>query len=122
MNWPAVIAGVIGAFVLGFVVYGPLLGLQRRWAEGSHISPEPPAQMPLGTMAAQIIALSLLALIIGLTETTQNLNLALLAILAVAAQSLSVGAWAQKSRFAITVDVGYALGAGAVMILAQGLL
>ncbi|WP_412562841.1 DUF1761 family protein [Thalassobius sp. MITS945101] len=122
MNWPAVIAGVIGAFVLGFVIYGPFLGLQRRWAEGSHISPEPPAQMPVGAMAAQIVALSLLALIIGLTETTQNLNLALLAILAVAAQALSAGAWAQKSRFAITVDVGYALGAGAVMILAQGLL
>ena len=40
-NWLALITGVVAAFLLGFVVYGPLLGLQRRWAEGTRIDPEP---------------------------------------------------------------------------------
>ncbi|WP_371168932.1 DUF1761 family protein [Aliiroseovarius sp. 2305UL8-7] len=122
INWVAMGAGVIGAFVLGFVVYGPFLGLQRRWAEGTRISPEPPEKMPMGAMLAQLIALILLALVIAITETTGALGAAMVAILAFAAQAGSVGAWAQKSGFAISVDVGYALLCGVVMIAAQGIL
>ena len=122
INFVAFGAGVIGAFLLGFVVYGPLLGLQKRWAEGTRISPEPPEKMPIGAMLAQITSLVFLALIIAMTETTNALGVAIVAILAVAAQTASVGAWAQKSGFAISVDVGYALASGIVMILAQGLL
>lgn len=122
INWLAMGSGVVGAFLLGFLIYGPLLGLQRRWAEGTRISPEPPKTMPLGAMLAQITSLVLLALIIAMTETTNALGVAIVAILAVAAQTASVGAWAQKSNFAIGVDVGYALLSGIVMILAQGVL
>ncbi|KAJ54478.1 twitching motility protein PilT [Actibacterium mucosum KCTC 23349] len=122
INWAAFGAGVVGAFILGYIVYGPFLGLQRRWAEGTRINPEPPASPPLAPMAAQITALALLALVIAMTETTQALNTALVAILAVIAQTVSVGVWAQKSRFAVTVDAGYALGCGVVMILAHAIL
>ena len=122
MNIAALFAGVVAAFVLGFVVYGPFLGLQKRWAEGSGISPEPPETMPLAAMSSQLIALIFLAIVIALTETTQNLTVALVAIAAFAAQAASVGAWAQKSGFAIAVDVGYALGCGVVMILAHAIL
>jgi hypothetical protein len=122
MNWLALVVGVVAAFGLGFVIYGPFLGLQRRWAEGTRINPEPPARMPLGAIAAQVAALFLLALIIAMTETTNNLILALLAVLLFAAQAASIGAWAQKSGFAISVDVGYALLAGVVMILSHAVL
>ena len=122
INWLAFGSGVIAAFILGFVIYGPFLGLQRRWAEGTRISPEPPEKLPAGPMLAQIIALSLLALIIAITETTGALGAAMVAILAVAAQAASVGAWAQKSGFAIGVDVAYALLSGVVMILAHAAL
>lgn len=122
INWIALIAGVIGAFILGFLMYGPFLGLQKRWAEGTRISPEPPATMPVGAMGAQIIALFFLALVIAMTETTGALTVAVIAILAFAAQAASVGAWAQKSGFAIGVDVAYALLSGVVMILAHALL
>lgn len=121
INWAAFGAGVVAAFVLGYLIYGPMLGLQRRWAEGTRISPEPPESMPMGPMAAQIIALAALALIIAMTETTNALGVALVGILAVAAQTASVGAWAQKSGFAIAVDVGYALLAGVVMIVAHAI-
>lgn len=122
MNWTALLTGAVAAFILGFVVYGPFLGLQRRWAEGTRISPEPPARPPLGPLAAQIVALFLLALVIAMTETTDSLNVALVVILVFAAQAASVGAWAQKSGFAIAVDVGYALLAGVAMILAHAVL
>ncbi|MCK0170165.1 DUF1761 domain-containing protein [Aliiroseovarius sp. S1123] len=122
MNIAALIAGIVAAFLLGFVIYGPFLGLQRRWAEGTRISTEPPEKMPAGSMLAQIISLTLLALVIAMTETTGALTVAVIAILAVAAQTASVGAWAQKSGLAIGVDVAYALLSGVVMIIAHALL
>jgi len=116
MNWAALIAGIVLAFILGFAVYRPL---GRKWAEGTRIDPEPPAAMPVGPLVAQIVALSLLALVIAMTETTQSLGVAIAAILAVVAQTVSVGVWAQKSSFAIAVDGGYALLAGIAMIAAH---
>ncbi len=121
INWLALGAGVIVAFLLGWLVYGPV-GFQKRWAEGTRIDPTPPDAPPLPQMAAQIVFLILLAAVIAVSETTNSLGLAVLAILAVAAQAASVGAWAQKSGFAIAVDTGYALGCGVVMILAQAIL
>ncbi|WP_298934362.1 DUF1761 family protein [uncultured Ruegeria sp.] len=121
INWLALATGVIAAFLLGYLVYGPL-GFQKRWAEGTRIDPTPPDTPPLAAIAAQIVFLILLAAVIAVTETTNSLSVALLAILAVAAQAVSVGAWAQKSNFAITVDAGYALGCGVVMILAHAIL
>lgn len=120
VNWLAVGVGTIAAFFLGFVVYSPI-GFQRRWAEGTRIDPAPPEKMPVAAMGMQIMSLFLLALIIGITATTDSLGLAVLAILAVAAQAASVGTWAQKASFAISVDTGYALGAGILMIVAQGI-
>ncbi|RBW54813.1 DUF1761 family protein [Ruegeria sp. A3M17] len=120
INWLALAAGVIAAFLLGWLVYGPV-GFQKRWAEGTRIDPTPPETPPLPQMAAQIVFLILLATVIALTETTNSLGVALLAILAVAAQTASVGAWAQKNVFAIMVDTGYALGCGVVMILAHAI-
>ncbi len=121
INWLALGAGVVAAFLLGWLVYGPI-GFQKRWAEGTRIDPTPPASPPLPQMAAQIVFLILLATVIAVTETTNSLGVAVLAILAVAAQAASVGAWAQKSGFAIAVDTGYALGCGVVMILAHAIL
>ncbi|WP_234999169.1 DUF1761 family protein [Ruegeria sp. AU67] len=96
INWLALAAGVIAAFLLGWLVYGPA-GFQKRWAEGTRIDPTPPESPPLPQMAAQIVFLILLATVIALTETTNSLGVALLAILAAAAQTASVRAWAQKS-------------------------
>ncbi len=122
INIAALAVGVIAAFLLAFIVYGPALGLQRRWAEGTRIDPTPPSKPPLGSMILHIVMLTLLATIIAMTAATDSLGLAILAILAVAAQAVSVGAWAQKSGFAMAVDGGYAIGAGVLMILAHALL
>jgi len=122
INWLALAAGVIAAFVLGYLVYGPALGLQKRWAEGTRIDPTPPETPPWGAMGMQIVFLILLASVIAVTETSNSLGVAILAIFAVVAQTASVGIWAQKSGFAVMVDAGYALGCGIVMILAHAIL
>ncbi|PSL20617.1 DUF1761 family protein [Shimia abyssi] len=122
MNWIAFIAGAVAAMAFGFLIYGPVLGLQKRWAEGTRISPEPPAKMPMFPMVTNWTGILLLALIIGLTKTTQSLGVALLAILCAAAYVANTGAWAQKSGFAIAVDAAYVLGSGVLMILAHAIL
>lgn len=120
VNWVAVIVGWLAAFALGWALYGPW-AFGRKWAEGTRIDPEPPASMPLMPMAAQLLALFLLALIVGMTATIDALGMAVVAILAFAAQAASVGAWAQKTGFAIGLDTVYAVLSGVVMIAAQGI-
>ncbi len=121
INWTAVAAGAIAAFLLGWLVYSPAV-FGRRWAEGSHISPEPPERLPVLALAAQFAALLLLATVVGLTASMNALGLALLAIVTAAAFPVANGAFTQKSPFAIAVDAGYILAAGVVMIVAQALL
>lgn len=122
MNWIAFLAGAVAAFVFGFLIYGPFLGLQKRWAEGTRISSEPPEKMPMAPLLTNAVAIFLLALVIGLTETTQSIGVAVLAILAAGAYVANTGAWAQKTGFAIGVDVLYVLGSGVLMILAHAIL
>jgi len=121
VNWLALIVGVVAGFALGFVIYGPW-GFQKGWAKGSRLEGMAPGTMPMGAMVWQIGALALLALVIAMTAATDALGVAIAAILAVAAQAGAVGAWAQKTGYAISVDVGYALGAGALMIVAHALI
>lgn len=119
LNWLAIGTGTVAALVLGFIVYGPM-GFQKVWARGSRLD-GPPESFPVGAFAAQVVAMFLLALVIGMTARTEALGVAIVAILAVVAQTASNGAWAQKSPAAIAVDSGYALVAGALMIVAQGI-
>ncbi len=77
--------------------------------------------MPVFAMATQFGALFLLALVVGITATTNALGTAVLAILAAAAFTVSGGAFVKKTGFAMAVDGGYIVGSGVLMILAQGL-
>lgn len=121
INWPAVLAGTVLAFLFGWLIYSPRM-FGRRWAEGSGIDPEPPESLPLVPMALQLVALFLLALIVGLTETAEAIGAALLAILAAAAMVTANGAFSGKNGFALAVDGGFVIGAGVLMIAAQGIL
>lgn len=121
VNWLAVLVGAVAAFLLGWLVYSPVLFV-KRWAEGSHVDLNDGGSPPAFAMVAQIVALLLLALVIGVTETSGALYTAILAILAAAAFAVSNGAFCRKSSFAMAVDGGYVIAAGVVMILAQGLL
>ena len=83
INWTAVLVGWVVAFVAGFLIYAPF-AFGPKWAAGSHLEGKTPDKMPMGAVFAQGLATFLLALIIGLTETAEAIDAAILAILTVA--------------------------------------
>jgi hypothetical protein len=121
INWLATLVGAVAAFLLGWLIYSPILFI-KQWAEGSGVDLENGSGPPVFAMIAQIVALLLLATVVGITATGDALITAILAILAAAAFAVSNGAFCHKSTFAMAVDGGYVVAAGVVMILVQGLL
>ncbi len=120
LNWTAVIVGTVASFLAGWAYFSPRL-LGRSWAVGSGIDQNPPASMPWMAMGLQLIALFILALVVGVTAQTEALGTALLAIAAGATLVMAQDAFSQKSTTAIFIDGGFVLVAGFLMILAQGL-
>jgi len=73
-------------------------------------------------MLMQLIAVFLLVFEVGRTAMVSDLLSAIATILAAATVVISGGKFSGKNRYAQTVVGGYIIAAGAVMILAQGLL
>ena len=119
-NWLAVFVGVVASFLVGWLWYSPkLFGV--KWAEGSGVTLDSADKMPAFAMAAQLLALFLLALVIGITAAVNALITAILAILAVGTFIVSNGAWSQKSCYAVGVDFSYVVLSGVIMIICQGI-
>lgn len=121
LNWLAVIAGAVVAFLFGWLWYSPLLFL-KTWAKGSGVELAEDNKLPVGAMVLQIAGLFCLALVIGITASFDALFAAIFAILAAATLTASNGAFCNKSTAALTIDAGYIVCAGIVMILAQAVL
>ncbi len=121
VNWLAVFVGTIISFLVGWAWFSPML-FGKGWAEGSRVDLDAVEQMPVFAMVSQLVALFLLALIIGLTALSEDIVTAVLAILAVAVFSASNGAFMQKSKYATAIDFFYIIAVGAAMIACQGLL
>ena len=121
VNWIAVILGTIAAFLVGWLWYSPKL-FGKGWAAGSGVELGSAQSMPIFAMVSQLVGLFLLALVVGVTATTSALMTAILAILAAATMTMSAGAFVRKSNYALGVDFGYIVIAGAVMIVCQGIL
>ncbi len=119
LNWPAVLVGTVLAFGLGMLWFGPWL-FGKGWAAGSH-GITPPAQVPVAAVTIQLVGTFLMALVIGITEATQALGLALLAIATIAVLQLAASMFGQKSRYAALVDAGFVLAMGVIMIGAQAM-
>jgi hypothetical protein len=120
VNWIAVIVGTILSFLLGWLWYSAKL-FGTKWAEGSGVSLGSANDMPMFALVAQLIALLLLAIVVGITATVNALFTAILAILAAAAFVASAGAFVRKNRYAVLVDIFYVVIAGVVMIVCQGI-
>lgn len=119
VSWIAVITGTVVSFMLGWLWYSPKL-FGTKWAEGSGVSMDTPDKMPMFAMLMQIVALFLLAMVIGITATANALITAIMAIIAAAFFVASQGAFSQKSNYAIAVDFSYIIVAGIIMIICQG--
>lgn len=119
INWLAVAAGTVAAFVLGMLWFSPRL-FGKAWATGSH-DIQPPASPPVMAMTIQLVATFLLALVVGMTETSGALLVAIAAILAVGLFVAGMDLFSQKSGRATVIDAGYVVASGALMIVAQGI-
>ena len=120
VNWLAVAVGTVVSFLVGWAWYSPKL-FGRKWAEGSGVTIDSADKMPVFAMISQLLALFLLALVIGITATNNALFTAIIAILAVAMFIASTGGFVKKSAYAIIVNFSYIICAGIVMILVQGI-
>lgn len=120
MNWAAVAAGTLAAYALGMAWFSPAL-FGKGWATGSH-DISLPASPPVAAMVIQFLATLALALVVGMTETSNALFTAVLAILAVALFVAGMDLFSQKSGRATMIDAGYVLAGGILMILAHAVL
>ena len=120
LNTPAVIAGAVAGFILGAVIYHPKV-LGTIWANGSGVDLEG-GKPPVLAFLAQALALLALAIVVGMTATVNFLGTAVLAILAAALFVGSGGLFQKKSTGAVMTDVVYIVGAGILMIAAQGII
>ncbi|MCG8335991.1 MAG: DUF1761 domain-containing protein [Proteobacteria bacterium] len=121
VHWLPVVVGTVVSFLAGWAWYSPKL-FGKKWADGSGVSLESADKMPVFAMVSQLLALFILALVIGMTAAVNALFTAILAILAVAAFTASMGGFVKKSHAAIAIDFFYIIVAGVIMIASQGIL
>lgn len=121
LNWLAVIIGAALSFLAGWLWFSPML-FGEKWAEGSRVELGKADDMPVVAMAAQAIALLLISTLIGLTAANNMLGTAIVAILGIAAFSVSVGGFVKKTNYAMMVDGGYVIAFGIIMIAVQAIL
>ncbi len=120
VNWLAVIVGAVAAYALGAVWYGDML-FGKKWKAG--IGASAVANMPMMPgMLAQAFGTFFLAWVIGVTETTNSIGLAILIGITIAALIKASGFFAGKTKYAIFVESSFVIAMVAVMILAQAVL
>ena len=120
VNWLAVIVGTVVAYGLGMLWFSPRM-FGTGWAAGNR-DLQVPSSPPMSAAIVQLIGVFLLALVVGITATTDALITAILAILAAATLVAGLGLFAQKNGYAVKVESGYIVVAGILMIAAQAIL
>ena len=119
VNWLAVIVGAVASFALGALWYSPKI-FGKKWMEGVGLTPED-TKMGASPMIAQGAGTFLLAWVIGVTEITQNIMLAILIALTIAVIIKANGLWVNKSGYAIKVEAGFIIVMVIVMIAGQAI-
>ena len=121
VNWLAVIVGAVVAYALGALWYSPAM-FGTVWMKGVGLSGKDAKGNMTLPMVAQAFGTFGLAWIIGITETTDALGLAILIALTIAVLIKANGLFGKKSRVAIMVESGFVIAMVVVMILAQAIL
>ncbi len=114
VNWLAVIVGTALAYGLGMLWYSPKM-FGPKWMKGVGLTKKD-MNGAGSAMVAQLVATFLLAWVIGVTETSNDIALAVLIALMAGSLIKSNGLWAKKSHYAIAVEAGYVLVMVIIMI------
>lgn len=120
VNWLAVVVGAVAAFALGWFWYSEK-AFGKKWmaGRGTPAVPNRPMGLPMFTQA---VATFFYAWVIGVTETTDALPLAILIILTLSGIVKANGLFAGKNNYAIAVEAGYVVAMGLVFLLVQAIL
>ena len=122
INWLAVAVGAVIAYLLGWLWYSPKM-FGTKWAEGVGVScDDPSAPPPVAPMVTQAIGTFLLAWVVGVTATHNALATIILIVVTYLFLLIAAGLFAQKSCYAIGVEVGYVISMVAIMIACQAIL
>ena len=121
VNWLAVIAGAVAAFVMGWLWYSPKL-FGTKWAEGLGVELGSASEMPVGAMVTNIIGLLLMSWFVGVTAANNALLTVVLATVAFTLLGYSGGMFGKQTAYVRNVNAGYWLAALVVMIVCQALL
>lgn len=120
VDWIAVIAGAVAAFLLGWLWYSPML-FGKRWMEGVGIEPGAACAIPVAAMVTQLIATFLLAWVVGVTAAQNALMTMILIVATLAFFNISGGLFAKKRKDAIAIEAGFIVAMAVVMIAAQAI-
>jgi uncharacterized membrane protein YhaH (DUF805 family) len=101
--------------MLGWLWYSQKV-FGKKWAEGSGIELTDSSAMPVVPLIFQLLATFLLAWLIAITATHDALLTAILILLTVACFVAANSMFVNKSTTAITIEVGFVLAMGVVMI------
>ena len=121
VNWLAVIAGAVAAFVMGWLWYSPKV-FGTKWAEGLGVELGSASEMPVGAMVTNIIGLLLMSWFVGVTAANNALLTVILATVAFTLLGYSGGMFGKQTAYVRNVNAGYWLAALVVMIVCQALL
>ena len=120
VNWLAVIAGAVAAFVMGWLWYSPKL-FGTKWAEGLGVELGSASEMPVGAMATNMIGLLLMSWFVGVTAANNALLTVILATVAFTLLGYSGGMFGKQTTYVRNVNAGYWLAALVVMIVCQAI-
>ncbi len=119
--WVPVVVGAIVAFFVGWLWYSPKL-FGTKWAEGVGITINDNHGPMMMALIAQVAGTFLFAWVIGLTASQDALLTAILITITIATIVKANGLFAQKSMYAIRVEVGYILVMAIIMIVTHAIL
>ena len=120
VNWLAVIAGAVAAFVMGWLWYSPKV-FGTKWAEGLGVELGSASEMPVGAMVTNIIGLLLMSWFVGVTAANNALLTVILATVAFTLLGYSGGMFGKQTTYVRNVNAGYWIAALVVMIVCQAI-
>lgn len=121
VNWLAVGASAVLAFLLGWLWFSPAL-FGKKWAQGVGVELGDASNMPVAAMVTQAIGTFLLAWFVGVTAASGKLSTLILALVAFAVLAYSGGMFAKKSSYAIMTETSFWVAMVAIMVITHAVL
>jgi hypothetical protein len=121
LNWWAILAGTVLAFLLGWLWYSPKM-FGAKWAEGVGLSLQDCGEMPVAAMVGQLAGTFLLAWVVGIMTIAGTYMTLALIVATIVLLMASGGLFAKKSSYAIATETGFVVAMAVIMVVVQMLL